>query len=149
MRRRHGPVAATVHTVRAGAPRPRPVPAGFAPEGENEVSRLNKRDRMRILELSAEIAAEASRNPNVVFMIEFEERLIEATYRKMVALLEADLNDRDDDESEDARDGDAAEAGPGAEQATASAWSRESREQASAGSEAPARRTRTRKASAD
>ena len=113
------------------------------------MSRLNKRDRMRILELSAEIAAEASRNPNVVFMIEFEERLIEATYRKMVALLEADLNERDDDESEDARDGDADEASAGAAKAAASAWSRESREQASAGAEAPARRTRARKPSSD
>jgi len=55
--------------------------------GASDMRHLSKRDRMRILELSAEIAAEASCNPNVVFTIEFQERLIEATYRKMAALL--------------------------------------------------------------
>lgn len=125
------------------------------------MSHLNKRDRMRILELSAEIAAEASRNPNVVFMIEFQEMLIEATYRKMVALLEADLDARgtdapDGSEDHEDRDDDSNEAeAPGRMAPTStSVWSREAREQAVAAAApspaaAPAKRSRARKPARD
>jgi len=120
------------------------------------MSHLNKRDRMRILELSAEIAAEASRNTNVVFMIEFQEMLIEATYRKMVALLEADLNERGDDEPDDAEDGEGeGDEAPGRMAPTsASVWSREARDQAVAAAApapaaAPAKRSRARKPARD
>lgn len=72
------------------------------------MSRLNKRDRLHLMELAAEVAAEAGRNTNVVFMIEFQEMLIERVYLKMSALLEADLrggpeaDDDDGGEDEDA-----------------------------------------------
>lgn len=96
------------------------------------MSRLNKRDRLRLMELAAEVAGEASRNTNVVFMIEFQEMLIERVYLKMSSLLEADLRggaDDDDDDREDederedegnepspsaARSGEAASVGPSA-----------------------------------
>jgi hypothetical protein len=110
------------------------------------VSHLNKRDRMRILEFSAEIAAEASCNPNVVFMIEFQEMLIEATYRKTVALLEADLDDREDDEADqadEARDGDDDYAPGSKAPASTSAGGREK----TAAAAAPAERSRARKPS--
>jgi hypothetical protein len=99
---------------------------------------------MRILELSAAIAAEASCNPNVVFMIEFQEMLIEATYRKMVALLEADLNERDNDQPDGARDADDSEAAAGKTPGPISVWRQEAIEQAAA--TAPtAKRSRARK----
>jgi hypothetical protein len=46
--------------------------------------------RLRVLELVAEIAGESAKNPNVVWMIEFQEQLVEHLYRKMMALLEED-----------------------------------------------------------
>jgi hypothetical protein len=49
---------------------------------------LSRKERLRVLELVAEIAGEASQNTNVVWMIEFQEELVEKLYRKMVALLE-------------------------------------------------------------
>jgi hypothetical protein len=70
------------------------------------MSQLSKRDRLVILECAAEIAAEAAQNPNVVWMIEFQEELVEALYRKMTALVELDLQGGEEDEGED----DAAEA---------------------------------------
>ena len=44
--------------------------------------------RLRVLEMATEIAAEAGQNPNVVWMIEFQEELIERLYRKMIALID-------------------------------------------------------------
>ena len=47
------------------------------------MSRLTKHDRLAILELASEIAAESAQNPNIVWMIEFQEQLVAALYRKM------------------------------------------------------------------
>lgn len=44
--------------------------------------------RLRVLEMVTEIASEASQNTNVVWMIEFQEELVERLYRKMIALVE-------------------------------------------------------------
>ena len=49
---------------------------------------LTREERLKVLELVAEIAGEAAQNTNVVWMIEFQEELVEKLYRKMVALLE-------------------------------------------------------------
>jgi hypothetical protein len=60
---------------------------------------LSRSERLKVLELVAEIAGEAAQNTNVVWMIEFQEELVEKLYRKMVALLEepgaADVADAD------------------------------------------------------
>jgi hypothetical protein len=48
---------------------------------------LSRSERLKVLELVAEIAGEAAQNTNVVWMIEFQEELVEKLYRKMVALL--------------------------------------------------------------
>jgi len=72
------------------------------------MSRLTKRDRIYILELATEIAAEAAQNPGVIWMIEFQEQLVESLYRKMTAMLEADLaksGRHDEDEDDDADEG--------------------------------------------
>ena len=75
------------------------------------MSRLTKRDRIYILELATEIAAEAAQNPGVIWMIEFQEQLVESLYRKMTAMLEADLaksgrhDEDEDDEDDDADEG--------------------------------------------
>lgn len=70
------------------------------------MSRLNKHDRLAILELATEIASESAQNPNIVWMIEFQEQLVETLYRKMTDLIDRDLEiaaeeDDDDDEDED------------------------------------------------
>jgi glucose-6-phosphate 1-dehydrogenase len=49
---------------------------------------LSRSERLKVLELVAEVAGEAAQNTNVVWMIEFQEELVEKLYRKMVALLE-------------------------------------------------------------
>jgi hypothetical protein len=49
---------------------------------------LSREERLVVLELVTDIASEAAQNPNVVWMIEFQEELVEKLYRKMVALLE-------------------------------------------------------------
>jgi hypothetical protein len=49
---------------------------------------LTRKERLKVLELAAKIAGEAAQNTNVVWMIEFQEELVETLYRKMVALLE-------------------------------------------------------------
>lgn len=49
---------------------------------------LSREERLFVLELVSDIASEAAQNPNVVWMIEFQEELVEKLYRKMVALLE-------------------------------------------------------------
>jgi hypothetical protein len=49
---------------------------------------LSREERFQVLELVTEIAGEAAKNTNVVWMIEFQEELVEKLYRRMVALLE-------------------------------------------------------------
>jgi hypothetical protein len=46
--------------------------------------------RLRVLEMATEIAAEAAQNTNVIWMIEFQEELIERLYKKMIVLVEDD-----------------------------------------------------------
>ena len=78
---------------------------------------LSREERLFVLELVTDIASEAAQNPNVVWMIEFQEELVEKLYRKMVALVEepraaagvADAGDPghgDDVESAEARGAD-------------------------------------------
>jgi hypothetical protein len=55
---------------------------------ESSMNRLSREERLAVLELVTEIASEAARNPNVVWVIEFQEQLVETLYRKMTALLE-------------------------------------------------------------
>jgi hypothetical protein len=71
-------------------------------------SQLRDETRLRVLEMASEIAGKASQNTNVVWMIEFQEELVERLYRKMIALMEEDAstNDRDgDDENGKSEDG--------------------------------------------
>jgi phosphopantothenoylcysteine synthetase/decarboxylase len=74
------------------------------------MSRLTKKDRLTILEFASEIASESAQNPNVVWMIEFQEQLVEALYRKMTDLIESDLaraeEEEEDDEDDDDEDDD-------------------------------------------
>jgi hypothetical protein len=65
------------------------------------MSRLTKHDRLAILELASEIAAESAQNPNIVWMIEFQEQLVAALYRKMTGLIEADLEMDEEEEDKD------------------------------------------------
>lgn len=67
------------------------------------MSRLSKKERLKILEMVSEIASDAATNPNVVWMIEFQNELVESLYRTMVKLVEQDDHDGDegDDEDED------------------------------------------------
>jgi len=81
------------------------------------MSRLTKQDRLVILKLTADIASEAAHNPNVVWTIEFQEKLVETLYRKMTAMVASDLEeaeeedeDWDDDEEEEAEEQAAASA---------------------------------------
>jgi hypothetical protein len=46
--------------------------------------------RLRVLEMASEIAAEAAQNTNVVWMIEFQEQLVERLYKKMISLVDDD-----------------------------------------------------------
>ena len=60
--------------------------------------------RLRVLEMATEIAAEAAQNTNVVWMIEFQEELIERLYRKMISLVdEGSGKDRPAEEPESDR----------------------------------------------
>ena len=70
------------------------------------MSRLNKHDRLAILELATEIASESAQNPNIVWMIEFQEQLVETLYRKMTDLIERDLEIAAEEEDEDEDDDD-------------------------------------------
>jgi hypothetical protein len=85
------------------------------------MSRLTKHDRLAILELATEIASESAQNSNVVWMIEFQEELIEALYRKMTDLIESDLaraaaeEDEDEDDDEEYEDEEDEEAAEGSE----------------------------------
>jgi hypothetical protein len=62
------------------------------------VSKLNIEDRLAVMEMVSEIAAEAAQNTNVVWMIEFQEELVERLYRRMVALIEEGGTDEEDDD---------------------------------------------------
>ena len=62
------------------------------------MSELSPKQRLKVLEMVTEIAAEAAGNANVVWMIEFQEELIERLYRKMCGLM---LEDEDDEEDDD------------------------------------------------
>jgi len=65
--------------------------------------RITKKDRLHLLQMACDVAAEGAKNTNVVWMLEFQELLVETLYRKMSALLEADLERcADDDEDEEA-----------------------------------------------
>jgi hypothetical protein len=58
--------------------------------------------RLRVLELVTEIAGEAAQNTNIIWMIEFQEELVERLYRKMMALLEEGAsNEEEEDEVEE------------------------------------------------
>ncbi len=46
--------------------------------------------RLRVLEMATEIAAEAAQNTNVIWMIEFQEELIERLFKKMILLVDED-----------------------------------------------------------
>jgi hypothetical protein len=56
--------------------------------------------RLRVLEMATEIAAEAAQNTNVIWMIEFQEELVERLFRKMISLVdEDDVKDHSTDSS--------------------------------------------------
>ena len=62
------------------------------------MSKLTRKERLKVLEMATDVAAEAAGNTNVVWMIEFQEELIERLYRKMSDLLlerEEDNDERD------------------------------------------------------
>lgn len=62
------------------------------------MSSLDIEDRLAILEMCAGVASQATQNPNIVSMIDFQEELIERLYSKMTALIEADVGDDDLDD---------------------------------------------------
>ena len=64
------------------------------------MSRLTKQDRLVILKLTADIASEAAHNPNVVWTIEFQEKLVETLYRKMTAMLASDLEEAEEEDED-------------------------------------------------
>jgi hypothetical protein len=65
-------------------------------------SKLRDETRLRVLAMATEIAGHAAHNTNVVWMIEFQEELVERLYRKMMALMEeGDGFGSEDDEDED------------------------------------------------
>jgi hypothetical protein len=55
---------------------------------EARMNRLSRDERLVVLELVTEVARAAAQNPNVVWMVEFQEQLVEALFRKMAALVE-------------------------------------------------------------
>ena len=67
---------------------------------------LSREERLFVLELVTDIASEAAQNPNVVWMIEFQEELVEKLYRKMVALLEEPRTEAGATSANDAERGD-------------------------------------------
>ncbi len=62
------------------------------------MSELSREQRIKVLEMATRIAAGAGANTNVVWMIEFQEELVERLYRKLSELL---LEEQDDDEDDD------------------------------------------------
>jgi hypothetical protein len=92
----------------------KPERVQFAPyksssPGIIQMSRSQLRDetRLRVLAMVTEIAGQAAHNTNVVWMIEFQEELVERLYRKMMALMEegddSDSGDEDDEDEDDSR----------------------------------------------
>jgi hypothetical protein len=68
------------------------------------MSSLCKKDRLKVMEMVAEIASEAAKNPNVVWMVEFQEELVCTLYHTMVALIDQDddeFPEEDDDQDEE------------------------------------------------
>ena len=74
---------------------------------------LSREERLFVLELVTDIASEAAQNPNVVWMIEFQEELVEKLYRKMVALLEEPRTEAGATSANDAERGDDVESREG------------------------------------
>ena len=74
---------------------------------------LSREERLFVLELVTDIASEAAQNPNVVWMIEFQEELVEKLYRKMVALLEEPRAEAGVADAGDPGHGDDVESGEG------------------------------------
>jgi hypothetical protein len=74
---------------------------------------LSREERLFVLELVTDIASEAAQNTNVVWMIEFQEELVEKLYRKMVALLEEPGTEAPAAGAGDAERGDGVESGEG------------------------------------
>jgi hypothetical protein len=70
-------------------------------------SKLSDETRLHVLAMATEIAGQAARNTNVVWMIEFQEELVERLYRKMMALMDeggdSGSDDEDDEDEEDSR----------------------------------------------
>jgi hypothetical protein len=70
-------------------------------------SKLSDETRLQVLAMVTEIAGQAAHNTNVVWMIEFQEELVERLYRKMTALMEeggdSGSDDEDDEDEEDSR----------------------------------------------
>ena len=65
-------------------------------------SKLSDETRLEVLAMVTEIAGQAAHNTNVVWMIEFQEELVERLYRKMMALMEeGDGSGSEDEEDQD------------------------------------------------
>lgn len=60
--------------------------------------RLTIEDKLELMENVSRIAAEAVKNPDVVRDVDLQMRLIEDIYHTMVALLEEDEGEDEDDE---------------------------------------------------
>jgi hypothetical protein len=69
------------------------------------MSSLSKKERLKILEMVTEIASEAAKNPNVVWMIEFQEDLVCTLFHTMVALVEHDEDDFSEEEEDEDEEG--------------------------------------------
>ena len=68
-------------------------------------SKLRDETRLHVLAMATEIAGQAAHNTNIVWMIEFQEELVERLYRKMMALMEeGDDSGSDDEDDEDEGD---------------------------------------------
>jgi hypothetical protein len=63
-------------------------------------SKSSEETRLQVLAMATEIAGHAAVNPNVVWMIEFQEELVERLYRKMMTLME-ESNDSGSEDDED------------------------------------------------
>jgi hypothetical protein len=81
-------------------PRPPQLPIAMITE-DFAMSSLSKKDRLKIMEMVAEIASEAAKNPNIVWMIEFQEELVCTLYHTMVALVEHDEDEFPEEDDED------------------------------------------------
>jgi len=64
-------------------------------------SKLSDETRLQVLAMVTEIAGQAAHNTNVVWMIEFQEELVERLYRKMTALMEEGDDSGNAEEDED------------------------------------------------